>query len=149
MWMTYAKRGLKSVHAVYYVSASTAEGWKKKCNASYVPYLYDTDRGFSVGGWSEAGNDANDDTYGFNASWVMLAVVKPVLVVPAFVLCVFTVSGVFHFDSLLYAILLTLGLTILCTGLSYYNLYATNRKWLASPSTQVRKHSLLCELGPR
>jgi hypothetical protein len=62
----------------------------------------------------------------------------------------FALSGMIQFESMLYTVLLSLGAAVLSAVMSYYNLYATHRKWLQGEvntpcqiCTQLKKN--ICE----
>eukprot|EP00961_Rhodomonas_salina_P282374 3815533-Rhodomonas_salina.1 len=63
----------------------------------------------------------------YNALWLILGALKPLLVAPIYVLIVMGLCGITEFYTLFVNTMLAVVLALVCATLSYYNLYATHR----------------------
>eukprot|EP00961_Rhodomonas_salina_P300505 3939841-Rhodomonas_salina.5 len=63
----------------------------------------------------------------YNASWIIVGFLKPLLVAPVYVLIVLGFCGITEFYSLLICSILGIVLALTSSTLSYYNLYASHR----------------------
>eukprot|EP00961_Rhodomonas_salina_P241770 3266016-Rhodomonas_salina.4 len=61
----------------------------------------------------------------YQVVWIISSFLKSLIVTPCYVCIVFALSGVTEFYSLLLAIILSLSLALVCSTISYANLYAT------------------------